>query len=98
MNSRDQREPVNELEALIRQSLRASVARKQPSSEVRRRLLQQVGERMRRRLLWLPISTPFWMTEPQLQEVVVVTPPWQSLLYLSAMRTVRSMGFPSQIL
>jgi hypothetical protein len=89
---------VDEFEALIRQSLRASVVRKQPSPEVRRRLLQQVGERLRRRLLWLPISTPFWMTEPQVQEVVAVTPPWQSLLYLSAMRTVRFIGFPSQIL
>jgi hypothetical protein len=57
MNSRDPRLPPDELEARIRQSLRAAYGSKYPSRGVRRQLLDRAAEQRRTlRRLSLPLS------------------------------------------
>lgn len=96
MNLRERREAVDELDMLIRHSLRASVAHRQPAPDVRRQLLRRVSAQARRRLLWLPVAAPFWVSGPP-QWPLGKGPGWNSLLYVSVLRTTRFIGFPSQI-
>jgi hypothetical protein len=56
MSLRERREPVDELDILVRHSLRTRVARKSPSPEVRDQLMRRAGEH-HGRLSWrLPFT------------------------------------------
>jgi hypothetical protein len=96
MSLRERQEPVSELDLLIRNSLKTSVRNQHPKPDLRRQLLRRASERPRGRWLWLPISTPEWINEPRFGRSA--DQGLSGLVYLSAPRVFRLMGFPSQIL
>ena len=60
MNSRDSHKSPDELGALIRHSLRRTVANRLPAPGVRRRILQRAAERQRRPLPSLTAALPWF--------------------------------------
>ncbi|MGH2522140.1 MAG: hypothetical protein ACRDH2_06520 [Anaerolineales bacterium] len=95
MNSREQKGPGDELDGLIRRGLRASLASKRPSAELRRRLLQRAAEQQRRSRLWLPVSVYVWAAEPRVSFWSDLG--WRNLNHINLLRTWGFMGFPNQI-
>ncbi len=96
MNSRNRLQPINELDALIRNVLRASVRGLRPAADTREKMLRRAAEHQTRRLLWLPISSAAWASAPS-------APPWagnhwSAQVYLYSPRLFKWMGFPAQIL
>ena len=84
MNSRERRESLDAMEAMIRQSLQARTGSKVPGANVRRSLLQRAG-RQRRRLDWrLPTNVGNASEEGQVWLPVTVSP-HQHVLYIEAL-------------
>jgi hypothetical protein len=91
MNSPDRREPLDDLDARIRQSLRLSLAHKYPSSAARRRLLQRAVER-RSSLRKLTLTLSEWLSLPRVarrHESV-----WHHLDYINVLTALGHIGFP----
>jgi hypothetical protein len=87
---------MNELDALIRRILRASVGQARPAPQTRETLLRRAGERQARRLLWLPISSAAWVAETGLAHWSESG--WNSQVYLLSPYSFKRITFPTQIL
>lgn len=96
MNSRNRLQPLNELDALIRRALRASVGQARPAPQTREALLRRAAERQMRRLLWFPISSAAWVAEVSLARWSESG--WNSQVYLLSPYSFKRITFPTQIL
>jgi hypothetical protein len=87
MNSRDPRASLDDLDldARIRQSLRASFGSKSPPASVRRQLLERAAEQPRS-LRRLSFSLSDWLGQPRAPFRTTV--PWNSLSCSSALFSV----------
>jgi len=89
MNSRDPRPPRDDLEACIRQSLRAAYGSKYPARGVRRQLLDRAAEQRRDlRKLALPISE--WLAHSRAARPMESG--WSHLDYINLLRALGFVG------
>ena len=89
MNSRDPRPPRDDLEACIRQSLRAAYGSKYPARGVRRQLLDRAAEQ-RRDLRKLALPLPDWLSHSRAARPVESG--WSHLDYINLLRALGFVG------
>ena len=89
MNSRDPRPPRDDLEACIRQSLRAAYGSKYPARGVRRQLLDRAAEQ-RRDLRKLALPLPDWLSHSRTARPMESG--WNHLDYISLLSALGFVG------
>jgi hypothetical protein len=98
MNSRNRPEPVNELDVMIRKSLKALVRSRRPAIDVRQTLLRKAYAQ-RRSWFWPMRLAPIPSNDPILNYGQSQLEPNLTLLvYVGANRLFRPMSFPGQML